>query len=83
MRTLALSLIAATLTAALALPADAAPKDRDRTKVYGGKAYGYSSNSPNGQAGPCVVTGWTDWSLTRPIFKCPEDEPSAKNPRRR
>ena len=42
----------------------AAPKHRDTTKE--------AENSD------CVVTGRTDWSITKPIFKCPEQEPPAR-----
>jgi hypothetical protein len=82
MRTLALGLMAAMLAVApLATSADAAPKDRDRSKVYGSKqyhynsngnqkGYGYNSSAPNGQSRDCTVTGWRDSSNT-PIFQCP------------
>jgi hypothetical protein len=78
MRTLALCVMAAMLAAPLATPVDAAPRDRDRTKVYGPKQYRYNSDQrgyrfdsgPNGQSGDCAVTGWRDSSNT-PIFRCP------------
>jgi hypothetical protein len=87
MRTLALSLIAAMLVMPLATSAEAQPKDRDGSKAYGSKqyrynsdqkGYGYSSN-PNGQSGGCTVTGFRDSNNT-PIFKCPGDPPTAKDP---
>ena len=82
MTTLALGLMAAMLVVApLATSADAAPKDRDRSNVYGSKhyrynsngtqkGYGYNSSGATGQSGDCSVTGWRDSSNT-PIFKCP------------
>jgi uncharacterized membrane protein len=83
MRTLALGLMAAMLVAPLATSADAAPKDRDRSKAYDSKQYRYNSNqkgygynaSPNGQSGACTVIGWRDSSNT-PIFQCPGDPPT-------
>lgn len=80
MRTFALGLMAAMLVVPLATSADAAPKDRDRSKVYGSKQYRYNSepktygytSGPNGQSGDCTLTGWRDSSNT-PIFKCPGD----------
>jgi len=80
MKTLVSALIATSLVGAMALPADAAPKHRDRTKAYGYTGYGYTADP---SATGCVVTGWTDWSLTRPIFKCSEDKAPANYGRRR
>lgn len=71
MKIIVSALVATTLVAGMAISASAAPSERDRAKVNGyGKGYGYNSDV-NGKGRPCVVTGWTDWSLTRPIFKCP------------
>jgi hypothetical protein len=72
MKTFVTALAATMVMATLAVPAGAAPRERDR----------------NGSAGyrqdrPCVVTGWTDWSLTKPIFKCPDANEPAVNHRHR
>ena len=73
MRMIVSELVATTLVAGMALPTSAAPRERDRAKINGQKGYGYNSNA-NGKGGPCVVTGWTDWGNTKPIFKCPGEE---------
>jgi hypothetical protein len=72
MKVIVSSLTAALLLAAASTAAGAASNGHDRAAVNG-----------NGQSGDCVVTGWTDWSLTRPIFKCPEASETTKVRRRR
>lgn len=70
MRLLISSIVLATLVAGSAIPVLAA-NGRDR-----------NGSAQNGERRDCVVTGWTDWALTRPIFKCPDDEAPAKSRRR-
>lgn len=82
MKIIVSALVASTLVAAMAMPAGAAPRERDRAKVNGYNGYGYNSDV-NGKSGPCVVTGWTDWALTRPIFKCPGEQGYPGNGSRR
>lgn len=72
MKIIVSALVAATLVAGAAMPADAASNGRDRGKA-----------ARNGEAKPCVVVGWTDWSLTRPIFKCRGEEGYPDNRSRR
>lgn len=72
MKTLISALTAAALVAGIAAQAGAAPNGRDRN--------GNGNGARN--SGPCVVTGWTDWALTRPIFKCPEDSAPVNGRRR-
>lgn len=72
MKTFISALAAATLVASFAATAGAAPNGRDRNG-----ASGYREDRP------CVVTGWTDWSLTKPIFKCPDANEPAVNHRHR
>jgi len=71
MKTFVSALVAATLVAGIAAPAGAAPNGRDRNG-----AAGYREDRP------CVVTGWTDWTNTKPIFKCPEENGPANRRRR-
>ena len=71
MRTIVSSLVITAFVAAMAIPASA-ENGRNGTR-----------NGLSGERQDCVVTGWTDWSNTRPIFKCPENEVPAKNGRRR
>ncbi len=71
MKTLLSALAAATLVASLAVPAGAAPNGRDR-----------NSASSYREDGPCVVTGWTNWPLTKPIFECPDQGASHNGHRR-
>lgn len=71
MKTFVSILAAAVVVTGMTASAGAAPKERDR-------------NGSNGyrEDRPCVVTGWTDWALTRPIFKCPDEKEPAHNRRR-
>ena len=58
MKTIASALLAASVLAAIAsAPASAASNGRDRSQ----------------RNEDCVVTGWTNGSWTRPIFKCPDE----------
>jgi len=59
MNTIVSALLAATLVAGIATAADAAPKSNGRHHV------------DNGDTKGCVVTGWTDWPTTHPVFECP------------
>jgi hypothetical protein len=80
MRTFASALIAATLVAGMATEAGAQSKGRDRNNAAG---YGYRPNGDGHRPDrPCIVTGWTNWPLTKPMFECPEDNGPANRRRR-